>query len=945
MKNFILVIGFLIAFLPVISEGARPSRNLCLNEGWRFQIATSQSVQGAKGHASSYLSAKTGEASGPAGSSFDDTEWRIVNLPHDWVVGGLFSPDANSSQGYRPGGLAWYRRYLEIPENLKGKHFELVFDGVASHATVWINGALVARSYSGYVPLTIDVTPFLRYGSLPNTIAVQVDADAHEGWWYEGGGIYRDVMLKVRDSLHIVTDGIRSLPTNVREDDWLLPVETTVANFGDVDAEVIVQAELIDANDKVVVKGETPATLPALGSAKATVELPVHRPKLWSLESPNLYRTRVLIFRAGTMTDMDETVCGFRTIRFDAQKGFFLNDKRVEIQGTANHQDSAGVGVAVPPALWDFRVKKLKEMGCNAYRSAHNPATPILDACDRLGMLVMDENRTFNSSPWAMEQIQAMIKRDRNHPSIILWSIFNEELWQDTEQGREIGRRLAAEIRRLDNTRPITAAMNNGCSDKDGVPQILDVVGANYPDCQHADQFHQDFPEKPMIGSEDTSALAMRGVYETVPSRQLISSYDTEKVRWGMLNRDVLKYYSERPWLAGGFSWTGFDYRGETTPYNWPQVICDFGIADLCGFPKTAFYIRQSQWVKDRNILAIAPHWNWPGKEGKPIKVVVISNAKKVSLSLNGNFLGEKEVPAFDYAVWEVPYAPGKLEAVAFTDGREVAHATVETTGPAVTLRMLPDRKTLLGDGRDAMPITIEAVDAQGRAVPNSNAKVTFAVEGPGENIGHGNGDPNCHDPEQGPDRQLFNGLAQLIVRSKKGQQGALKIHATSPGLAPAVVTITVSTAPEIPAIAPIFPDYPIAHWRMSPASPAKPDFSAQIDESDMNTWTMPSVGRTQRVRAHDWALYRAVFTPWKGIAKQGGIVQLRQVSGMGEVWLDGKCVHTKTDPAPGDLRFDLPPGNGSRSLVLLLQAGSDGKIGFGGSAGISLPNAVHNNE
>jgi beta-galactosidase len=559
-------------------------------------------------------------------------------------------------------------------------------------------------------------------------------------------------------------------------------------------------------------------------------------------------------------------------------------------------------------------------------------------------MLVMDENRTFNPSPWAVEQLQAMIKRDRNHPSIILWSIFNEELLQDTEQGKEIARRrLAAEIRRLDNTRPITAAMNGGCSDKDGVPQVLDVVGANYPNCQDADQFHRTFPDKTIIGSEDTSSLAVRGAYETDPSRQLVSSYDTEKVPWGMLNRDILRYYAERPWLAGGFSWTGFDYRGETAPYNWPQVNCDYGILDLCGFPKTAFFIRQSQWVKHRSILVIAPHWNWPGREGKPVKVVIISNAKRVSLSHNGYSLGEKEVPAFDYAVWEVPYAPGKLEAVASTDGREVARTAVETTDPAATLRLLPDRRLLLGDGRDAMPITVEAIDSQGRPVPDANAKVTFAVEGPGENIGHGNGDPNCHDPEKGPDRRLFNGLAQLIVRSIKGQHGDLVIRAASPGLTSATVTITVSPAPNIPAIASVLPDCPLIHWRMSPASTIKPDTSAQIDESDMNTWTMPSVGRTQQIPASSWALYRATFTPWKAIARQGGSVRLRKVSGTGEVWLDGKCVHTKTDPAPGDLRFDLPSGNGLRTLVLLLQAGSDGKIGLGGSAGISVPDAVRN--
>jgi len=935
MRTLLLAILYGIAPLRAVTVDMPPHRSLNLNEGWRFQEAANLDGVVANGHADYYMSGKTGEASGAAGISFDDTEWRLVNLPHDWVVEGPFSPDAKSSQGYHPGGMAWYRRYFQIPEPWKGKHFELVFDGVASHALVWVNGALVSRSYSGYVPFTVDVTPFLRYGDLLNTIAVQVDADAHEAWWYEGGGIYRDVTLKVRDKLHIVTDGIRSLPVKVANGDWLLSVETEMANFGDTNERIIVRAELIDADGNTVVTDETNASVAPLDSRAVTVPLRVLNPKLWSLESPTLYHTRVSLLRGGVAIDKDDTVCGFRTICFDAQKGFFLNDKRVQIQGAANHQDAAGVGVAVPPALWDIRVEKLKEMGCNAYRSAHNPGTPILDACDRLGMLVMDENRTFNSSPWALQQLQAMIRRDRNHPSIILWSIFNEELWQDTQQGKEIARRLAAEIHRLDNTRPLTAAMNGGCSDKDGVPQVLDVVGANYPDCQNADQFHRTFPDKPIIGSEDGSALAMRGVYETDASRFLIGSFDTEKVPWGMLNRDVMRYYAERPWLAGGFGWTGFDYRGEN---RWPMVICNYGIMDLCGFPKTGFFIRQSQWVKDRNILVIAPHWNWPGREGKPVKVVVISNAKRVSLSLNGNSFVEKEVPAFDYAAWEVPYSPGKLEAIAYTDGHEVARTSVKTTGPAAALRLQPYRQMLLGDGRDAVPITVEALDAQGSPVPDSNAKITFALEGPGENIGHGNGDPNCHDPEKGPDRRLFNGLAQLIVRSKQGQAGNLTVRATSPGLTPATVTIAVSPAAELPASAPTFPDCLINRWRMSPISTAKPDPSAQIGEDDMNTWASPSVGHTQEVPTHSWALYRAILTPWKAISKHGGTVQLRRVSGTGEIWLDGKCVHTKNDPAPGDLRFALPPGNGPRTLVLLLQAGSDSKIGLGGSAGISVP-------
>jgi len=907
------------------------SGRFSLDSGWLFHLGDIAFPE-ITGHGPTYSNAKAGKAWGAADPEFDDTDWRPLDLPHDWVVEGPFDVRENLSQGYRPRGIAWYRRHFRLDEADKGKHIALQFDGISSHATVWVNGLVVHRSFCGYTPFEVDLTPIVNFAEQINTIVVRVDANAMEGWWYEGGGIYRHTWLVKRAAVHIPTYGVYAVPVRAVDGTWSIPVEIDLESIETEDAEVEVRAELLDPQGNIVISGTGSAMVPALDSAQAQISLSVPvAPQLWSVDSPVLYSLRVSLARGGEVRDQATVPCGFRTIRFDADEGFFLNDQPLKIQGTCNHQDHAGVGVAVPDALWDFRVRRLKEMGSNAYRAAHNPPAPeFLDACDRLGLLVMDENRHFNHTPEYLSQLRTMVKRDRNHPSIILWSVFNEEPMQGTAQGREMVRRMAAEVRRWDKTRSVTAAMNGGMGGSEGVFEAVDVMGFNY--CDHSyDSFHSRHPKLPMLSSEDTCTFMTRGEFETDVQRNVISSYDEEFATWGRSHREAWRLIAERPFLAGGFVWTGFDYRGEPQRLVWPSVSSVFGIMDVCGFPKAAFFIHQADWIRDRPVLEIQPHWTWPGREGEAVRVIVMTNAESVALFLNGTPLGQKDRPAFNYIEWEVAYQPGCLEAVAYRGGVEVARTAVETSGKPAALRLTPDRNNLQGDGLDALPVTVTVVDVEGRLVPEADNLVAFTVSGSAENIGHGNGDHNCHDPEHGPTRRVFHGMAQLIVRSRIGS-GLATIRAESAGLLPAEATLEVRSVPVPPAIPAAEHFFSIVNWRVSPPQGTRPDPDAEMSEADMNTWMNANPGSLQTAASGEWLLYRAVFTPWERIAASGGEIVFGCLHGQAEIWLDGHKVFEKTNPAPATLRIPIPPAPDQRVLTLLVQPDANGQ------AGLSLP-------
>jgi beta-galactosidase len=778
-----------------------PGERLSLDLGWRFHRGDIIATPPHTGD-QSYASTKAGAAAGAAALRYDDSAWRTLDLPHDFVVEGPFEETANVAQGYRPKGVAWYRRTFHLEPADQGKHLEVQLDGVAVNATVWLNGNVVAHSWSAYSSIYIDITAFARFGTEQNVIAVRVDADPLEGWWYEGGGLYRHTWLVKRAPVHLITDGVYAHPQREADGRWVLPVEATVANTGEAPADAEVEVVLLDPDGKPVAQGRATVSVAPLDRGAAHVSLTATDPKLWSIETPTLYSVRTTVRQAGVTVDEAVTLCGFRTQRFDADEGFFLNDKPMKIQGVCIHQDHAGVGIALPDSMIDFRLRRLKALGCNAIRSSHNaPTRELLDAADRLGFLVMDENRLFNTSPDYLRLVEWMVRRDRNHPSIILWSVFNEEPLQGRREGYEMVRRMAAVVKRLDKTRPVTAAMNGGAFNAVNVSQAVDVVGFNYQIPTY-DRFHAANPTKPITSSEDTSAVSTRGEYlSDRKGRHVLTAYDDEAQPWGATHRAAWKAIATRPFVAGAFVWTGFDYRGEPQPFEWPTVSSSFGIMDLCGFAKDAFYIHQAQWVKDRAVLHLSPHWNWAGQEGKPIRVVAMANTETVALILNGKLIGEQKVDPYEMNEWRVPYAPGRLEAVGKRGGKVVAHAVVETTGAPVALRLTPDRASLAGDGRDATPITVEALDAKGRPVPTANLPMSFEITG-GRIIGLGNGDANSHEPEKGNARRLYNGLAQVIVQTQEGGSGVLSLRAQAEGLKPAEAKIAVRPDRGPPSVA-----------------------------------------------------------------------------------------------------------------------------------------------
>ncbi|HZE83955.1 MAG TPA: glycoside hydrolase family 2 TIM barrel-domain containing protein, partial [Puia sp.] len=555
-------------------------------------------------------------------------------------------------------------------------------------------------------------------------------------------------------------------------------------------------AGLYNNEGKLIVQNRTNASITSLHQAVLKISLPVNNPQLWWVDHPALYSVRSTVRQDGKIIDEIATNCGFRTIKFTADSGFYLNDTYMKIKGTCNHQDHAGVGVAVPSSLWEFRIRKLKEMGSNAFRCAHNPpAKEFLDACDKQGLLVMDENRNFNTSPEYQRQLEWMLRRDRNHPSIILWSVFNEEPMQGTETGYEMVRRMSSVVKNFDTTRPVTAAMSDGQFTPLNVSTAVDVVGFNY-NYESYDKFHEANPALLMTSSEDVSGLMQRDVYVTDNKKHLLAAYDTIRPYWGTTHRVGWRAVAERRFIAGCFVWTGFDYRGEPTPYDWPTAGSNFGIMDACGFPKTAFYLHQAQWITDRPILQLVPHWNWPDDSiGKPIKVMAFSNAEKVKLLLNGKMIGQQAVDKYEMNSWEVPYRPGKLEAIGYKDGKEVSRYAVETTGEPAAIQLIADRSSIAGDGWDAVPVTVQVVDAKGRLIRTANLPVDFETDGAGSIIGMGNGDPNCHEPEKGNKHSVYNGLAQVILQSKPGGHGQLILTARSGGLKPASITVDVKDA------------------------------------------------------------------------------------------------------------------------------------------------------
>ena len=794
---------------------------LLLDFGWRFHLGNADDAAKDFGFGASRIEAtfaKSGYLAKVADVDFDDSGWREVDLPHDWAVELPFVDAPHLAvHGAKPLGreypetsIGWYRRVFDLPAADEGKRIAVEFDGIFRNAMICFNGFYMGKNFSGYAPCRFDLTDFADYGG-KNVIAVRVDATLGEGWFYEGAGIYRHAWLTKTAPAHVAqwSTVVRS---EVKGTAATVSVTTEVRNESDKDANCRVTARIVDAHGNVAATMESEsAAVPAWRRQNFACKATLDRPQLWSLEEPHLYRLITTVESGGSAVDHEETAFGIRTIRFDADKGFFLNGVATKMKGTCNHQDHAGVGAALPDRLQYYRVERLKEMGCNAYRTSHNPPTPeLLDACDRLGMLVMDETRMMSSDPEALSELERMIRRDRNHPSVVIWSLGNEEPSQGTPRGARIMTTMKRLARRLDPTRPVTMAMNWGWGE--GVSRVVDVQGFNYggghlggPQTgKDIDDYHKKFPQQPTVGTESASDYSTRGIYENDKEKGYVSSYDVNYPTYTLPLEGCWQVFAAREFVAGSFGWTGFDYRGEPSPYGWPCVSSHFGAMDTCGFPKDNYFYYQAAWLS-KPILHLFPHWNWAGKEGQEIEVWCYSNLNSVELLLNGKSLGAQNADRNSHVQWKVKYAPGVLEARGSRDGRVVLTVKRETAGAPQGIRLRPDRTAISADGEDVSAVAVEIVDAQGRVVPIAMNEVSFALDGPGRIIGVGNGNPSCHEPDKpasfsAAKRSAFNGLCMVFVQPLK-QAGSLRVSASSAGLQSANVTLQAQSAALRPAV------------------------------------------------------------------------------------------------------------------------------------------------
>ena len=727
-----------------------PREHLSLDANWRFHL-------GDDWPDALHLE-NSGTGSGPASERFSDTYWRVVNVPHDWAVELPFDWAADGSHGFKALGLkyptnsiAWYRRTFELSKQDEGKRIWLTFDGVFRDATVWVNGWCVRHHEGGYYPFREDITDVVHVGGR-NIIAVRVDATKVEGWFYEDAGIYRHVWLDKTAPVSIAPDGIfvqSKFEKNIPQASPEIAVEVRLLNTLTNTAEATVNCELISPEGKSLKKLSSSERMPRLSQRVAKFGARLSSPVLWSPESPKLYKLVTTVSLANKLVDQNETAFGIRTVGFDKDKGFLLNGKPYRIQGTCNHQDHAGVGAAIPDALQEFRVKKLMEFGCNAIRTSHNPPTPeLLEVCDRLGMLVMDESRLMGSDSGNMKMWDDQIRRDRNHPSVAFWCIANEQFAvQDTPQAANVARTMQDYVKQLDPLRPVTYASPEDNVFR-GINSVIEVRGWNYHLGPHVDQYHAEHPNQPNIGTEQASVVGTRGIYTNDRPHGYVAAYDIVWPGWTTTAESWWSFFAARPWLSGAFVWTGFDYRGESTPYWWPCINSHFDILDTCGFPKDVFYYYQSWWTTN-TVLHLLPHWNWPGREGQEILVQAFSNCKQVELFLNGASLGKQTMKPNSKLSWQVKYAPGTLSAKGYdADGKVTTETKVETTGDAARVQLTPDRKSINADTEDVAVFTVSAVDAQGRLVPVAQNHIHFDVRGAGKIIGVGNRDPSCHEPD-----------------------------------------------------------------------------------------------------------------------------------------------------------------------------------------------------
>ena len=815
MLRNLYILVFLLAVAPVCAQ----RRTVSLDRGWKFAFGNAADPAKDFGCGTEYFNYLTKANSihntGPYSMKFDDSGWESVDVPHDFVVRLPFSAEASHSHGYKTVGwkypetsVGWYRRTFRLDSLDRGKHVTITFDGIFRDSRVWVNGFYCGGEPSGYLSQTYDITDYANFGG-ENVVCVRADATLEEGWFYEGGGIYRHVWLTTTSPLHIAQDGI-SISTTFRKgySRALLNVRTDLFNASHDTVRGSVRYSVLDAEGRQIAattdEGNPTRRLRFLPmqTRRSAFQyiIPIDNPQLWSPDTPYLYTLVAQVVSDGKVVDEKRERFGIRDVVFDKDRGLLLNGTPLKIKGVNMHQDHAGVGAAIPDALQAYRIRRLKQLGCNAYRSSHNPMSPaMLDVCDSLGMLVIDETRLAGINANETSALRRMIERDRNHPSVILWSAGNEEWGIEWDKK---GERIAATMRDYchlyDPSRPMTFATSGGPT----VEVPVDVAGYNYIMQNPIDEHRRNYPDRRCYGSEETTGCGTRGVYfpdaegRWMPALNRVM--DQRDSTFNQIERGW-RFYAERPWAAGCFFWTGFDYRGEPNPMKFPATGSQFGILDYCGFAKDeAEYLRA--WWTDDTVLHILPHWNLAGHEGEEVSVWAYSNCDEVELFCNGKSLGRQTMPRYGHLEWTAVYRPGRLKAVGYKAGRRVCQTVVATAGAPAQIRAAADRTLLAADGADVAVVDITLHDRRGTLVPDANVPLTLSVEGNACILGVGNGNPAMQAAEQPAERQAkkfsvetFNGCAQVILKTTD-QPGDITLTVAADGCRTATVTMKSRT-------------------------------------------------------------------------------------------------------------------------------------------------------
>ncbi|MGP1566443.1 MAG: beta-galactosidase GalA [Candidatus Cryptobacteroides sp.] len=820
-------ISFIIIFFIALSysyslESREIRKRIPFDDNWKFAFGhakePSKDFDYAYYH---YYKAKADEGKFST-VSFNDDEWKKVTLPHDWAVTLPFSEKAYKTHGYKALGpdfpdksIGWYRKKFIIPASDSGKRFQIRFDGVFRESRFWINGIYLGSNMSGYNGVGYDITDFIEFDK-ENVITVRVDATQIEGWFYEGAGIYRHVWLNVYDNLHLIPEDIfvyteTLSPPGTLSSSAKLSVNVKVNNEGLESKTFKLQYEVLDRNKKSVKKSDSaPFTVSSGEKLEIKEYISIENPILWDTEEPYLYILATKVISADEPMDEMKVRFGIRTFRYE-RDGFYLNDKKVQIKGLCVHQDHAGIGTAMVDEMQYYRIGLLQAMGANAYRTAHNPPTPeLLDACDSLGMLVLDETRLLNSSNEYLRQFENFVKRDRNHACVFMWNLGNEEeAVQRTSIGKRIAETMILRLKELDPSRTCTYGGSLG-NIKSGVNEVIPVRGFNY-NLSALEDYENDHPDQPIIGTEVASTVCTRGVYLSGEELKKVGVFtgvfmadttgsvlldqDFSYPNWASTAEQWLSKTATDKRFMGAFVWTGFDYRGEPTPFGWPAINSHFGVMDMCGFPKNVYYYYKSWW-SDEDILHIAPHWNLNLDRGETVDVWVYSNADKVELFLNGKSLGKKVMPKYGHLNWNVKYREGKLKAVGYRNGRKFM-SMVETTGRPAKIILAPHKYTLASGKQDVVVVNVTVVDEKGLEVPYADNLIKFDLTGDARIIGVGNGNPNSHESdyvEEGSSacRSLFNGKCQVIIRSGD-KDDKIGFSASSEGLAVATVELVQS--------------------------------------------------------------------------------------------------------------------------------------------------------